>query len=180
MTQPAVFMRAPTAKATLRLAHADDLAALNGVIERAIMTWQLPERVKRLSLPSYRYHTHDLDHLHLVVAEDADHAVIGVAAWTPAHPRDLRTGEHGLLLHGLYVDPAYQRRGVGARLLDAVETAAQAQGLDGVLAKAQADAVAFFEASGWQRLPIEDPKRDYPHRFWRIARSKTWPAVAGH
>ncbi|WP_018507015.1 hypothetical protein [Thiobacillus thioparus] len=25
-----------------------------------------------LSLPSYRYHLHDLDHLHLVVAEDAD------------------------------------------------------------------------------------------------------------
>lgn len=180
MTRPAVFMRAPATTATLRLAHADDLAALNGVIERAIMTWRLPERVKRLSLPSYRYHPHDLDHLHLVVAENADRVIIGVAAWQTAHPRDLRTGQHGLLLHGLYVDPAYQRRGVGARLLEAVDTAAQAQGFDGVLAKAQADAVAFFEASGWQRLPIEDPKRDYPHRFWRIARCRTGPAIASH
>ena len=146
MTRPAVFMRASATTATHRLAHADDLAALNGVIECAIMSWRLSERVKRPSLPSYRYHPHDLDHLHLVVAENADRVVIGV----------------------------------GARLLEAVETAAQAQGFDGVLAKAQADAVAFFEASGWQRLPIEDPKRDYPHRFWRIARSRTGPAVARH
>ena len=79
---------------------------------------------------------------------------------------------------------SYQRRGVGARLLEAVESAAQAQGFDGVLAKAKAqadaDAVAFFEASGWQRLPTEDPKRDYPHRFWRIARCRTGSAIASH
>lgn len=156
----------PTTAFRLRQAHADDLPAINGVVQRAIATWQLPERVKRLSLPSYRYHAHDLVHLHLVVAEDADRALVGVAAWEPANPRDLPAGKHGLLLHGLYVDPAHQRRGAGSKLLDAVATAARAQDLDGVLVKAQAEAIGFFEACGLQRLPVEDAARHYPHRFW--------------
>ncbi len=167
--RPAVFAQPPTTALRLRRAHADDLPVINGIVERAIATWQLPERVKRLSLPSYRYHTHDLDHLHLVVAEDASHALVGVAAWEPASPRDLPAGMNGLLLHGLYVDPARQHRGVGTCLLDASMAAARAQGLAGVLVKAQADACGFFEARGLQQIPVEDPARDYPHRFWQAA-----------
>lgn len=166
----AALMQSPTTAFRLRQAHADDLPAINGIVERAIATWQLPERVKRLSLPSYRYHAHDLVHLHLLVAEDADHAPVGVAAWEPANPRDLPAGQRGLLLHGLYVDPACQHRGVGSQLLDAAETAARAQGLDGVLVKAQADANGFFEARGLQLLSVEDVARHYPHRFWLPAR----------
>jgi N-acetylglutamate synthase-like GNAT family acetyltransferase len=162
MTQPITAFR-------LRQAQAADLAAINGVVERAIATWQLPERVKRLSLPSYLYQAHDFDHLHLIVAEDAAHALVGVAAWEPANPRDLAAGQRGLLLHGLYVDPAYQHRGVGSQLLDAAAAAARTQGFDGVLVKAQADANGFFEARGLQRLPVEDPARHYPHRFWLAA-----------
>lgn len=164
-------MQVPTTAFRLRSAHAADLPALNGVIERAIATWPLPERVKRLALPSYRYQPHDLDHLHLVAAADAGGIAIGVAAWEPPHPRDLPAGRRGLSLHGLYVDPAHQRRGVGSRLLDAATDAAQAQGLAGVLVKAQAAAVAFFEARGLQALPVEDPARDYPHRFWLSAQA---------
>lgn len=139
---------------------------MNGVIGRAVMTWRLAERVKRLSRPSYRYHPHDLDHLHIVVAEDAQHAIIGVAAWEAASPRDLPAGKRGLLLHGLHVDPLHLQRGVGTRLLDAASAAAQAHGFDGLLVKAQADADGFFGKQGMQRLPVEDPARDYPHRFW--------------
>jgi len=163
-------MSPPMTTFHLRQAHESDLPAVNGVIERAIATWQLPERVKRLSLPSYRYHAHDLVHLHLVVAENADHALVGVAAWEPANQRDLPAGKNGLLLHGLYVDPSHQHRGIGSRLLDAAEAAARAQGFDGVLVKAQADAKGFFEARGLQRLPVEDAERHYPHRFWLAAR----------
>jgi predicted N-acetyltransferase YhbS len=151
----------------LRPAMPADLAAVNAVIERAVMTWNLPERVKRLTLPSYRYNAHDLDHLHMVVAEDAGHALLGVAAWEPASPRDLPAGKSGLLLHGLYVDPDRQRGGVGSRLLDAALTAAREQGFDGLLVKAQSDAADFFVARGLQRLPVVDPDRDYPHRFWK-------------
>jgi hypothetical protein len=45
MTRPAVFMRSPMTAVRLRTARADDLAALNGVIERTIMTWQPVERM---------------------------------------------------------------------------------------------------------------------------------------
>ena len=153
MSRPAAFMQSPTT-----------------------MAWQLPERVKRLSLPSYRYHPHDLDHLHIVVAEDANHAIVGLASWEPASPRDLPAGTRGLLLHGLYVDPSSQRQGMGSQLLAAAATAARDQGVDGLLVKAQADANGFFAARGLQRLAVDDPARDYPHRYWLAAR----PAVGGH
>jgi L-amino acid N-acyltransferase YncA len=153
----------------LRPAMPADLAAINAVVERAVMTWNLPERVKRLTLPSYRYQPHDLDHLHVVVAEAADRALLGVAAWEPASPRDLPAGQTGLLLHGLYVDPNRQRGGVGSQLLDAAMSAAREQGFDGLLVKAQPDAADFFLARGMQRLPVINPDRDYPHRFWKAA-----------
>jgi predicted N-acetyltransferase YhbS len=153
----------------LRPATSADLAAINAVIERAVMAWQLPERVKRLALPTYRYHPHDLEHLNIVVAESSEHGVIGVAAWEPANPRDLPAGQTGLLLHGLYVDPERQRQGVGRQLLVAAVAAAREQGYNGVLVKAQADAESFFLAQGLQRLECSDPARDYPLRYWADA-----------
>lgn len=167
MSRPAVFMRAPAEVVSIRPAQAADIAALNGVIERAILAWSLPERVKRLSLPSYRYQAHDLAHLHIVVAEDGAHAIVGVAAWEEAGARDVPPGKRGLLLHGIYVDPAKQKQGVGSRLLDAAMNAALESGFDGLLVKAQADASGFFAVRGMTRLPVENPERDYPHRFWQ-------------
>lgn len=174
MSRPAVFVQPPVAAVRVRPADADDLAAVNGVIERAVMTWRMAERVKRLSLPSYRYQVHDLGHLHLVVAEDTLHAIVGVAAWEPATPRDVPGGQRGLLLHGIYVDPEHQHRGIGSALLDAAITAARDAGFDGLLVKAQADAHGFFAGRGLRHLPVEDPARDYPHRFWlALQRSET-------
>lgn len=37
----------------LRPASPADLGEISALIERAVMTWRLPERVKRLALPSY-------------------------------------------------------------------------------------------------------------------------------
>ena len=169
MNPRAVLAHPPAGVPRIRPAGAADLARMNAVVERAIATWQLPERVKRLSLPSYRYHAHDLLHLHLAVAE-ADDAIVGVAAWEDASARDVPGGARGLLLHGLYVDPSHQRRGLGSALLDAAVAAARAGGFDGVLVKAQADASGFFASRGLQRLPVEDPARDYAHRFWLAVR----------
>ena len=73
---------------TLREASKADLVAINQVIDAAIMTWKLPERVKRLSLPSYHYKEHDLQHIKLIVAEDDKQNIIGVAAWEQADPND--------------------------------------------------------------------------------------------
>jgi GNAT superfamily N-acetyltransferase len=69
-------------------------------------------------------------------------------------------------LHGIYVDPAWQQRGVGSRLLAAAGTAAQEKGFDGLLVKAQAEAEGFFEKQGLQKLPLLRPDRDYAHRYW--------------
>jgi len=150
----------------LRPATTADLGAVNAVIQRAVATWNLPERVKRLAMPTYLYNAHDLEHLHIVVAEDSAAGVVGVAAWEPAAARDCPQGRRGLLLHGIYVDPDQQRHGVGARLLSAAAAAAREQGYNGLLVKAQADAEGFFATRGLRRLAVEDADRDYPHRFW--------------
>jgi GNAT superfamily N-acetyltransferase len=152
----------------MRPATVADLGAINALIERAVMTWSLPDRVKRLAMPTYRYGEVDLGHMDIVVAVAGDEsaAVLGVAAWEEASARDCPRGRAGLLLHGIYVDPARHRRGTGSRLLSAAVAAAKAGGVDGLLVRAQAEAVGFFEAAGLRRVPVEDPDRDYAHRFW--------------
>jgi GNAT superfamily N-acetyltransferase len=154
----------------IRPARLADLESINRVISAAVMTWDLPERVKRLALSSYHYHAVDFAHFGMCVAEQHDQ-IVGVAAWEPADPRDLpdelAVGAHGLLLHGLYVDPSHQRQGLGRLLLQPVLQAAQQASVAGVLVKAQSDAVPFFRALGWTELAVRDRVRDYPHRYWQ-------------
>lgn len=151
----------------LRMAHAADLDAVNKLIEAAVMGWALPERVKRLSIASYRYDEHDLSFLELALAETANPGLLGVAAWEPADSADVPDGCAALLLHGLYVAPVRQGGGVGTWLFAAAEQAAIGRGLDGVLVKAQADFAGFFRRLGLEPLPVRDPARDYVHRYWR-------------
>ena len=149
----------------IRAGEAADLEGLNAVIARAVMGWDLPERVKRLSMPLYRYDVLDLEHLDMVVAEH-DGRIIGVATWEEAHSRDVPAGRPALSLHGLYVDPEWQRHGVGRALLAAVRAAAADRGVAGILVKAQVDARGFFAAAGLEPVPVADGERDYAHRFW--------------
>ncbi|MEZ5453106.1 MAG: GNAT family N-acetyltransferase [Thiothrix sp.] len=143
-----------------------DLPAINRVIDAAVMGWKLPERVKRLALPSYRYDAADIQHLSVQVIEMAADGIVAVAAWEPADPRDTPGRQSGLLLHGLYVHPDVQQQGLGKRLLQEVKQAALACGYAGVLVKAQADAESFFAACGLQKLPVEDTARHYAGRYW--------------
>ncbi len=154
----------------LRPATPADLPAINQVIEAAVMTWDLPERVKRLSLPSYRYDAIDLRHLILLVAESPTAGIIGVAAWEGAAAKDCPPGRTALLLHGLYVDPAAQGQGVGSRLLTAAEGAARRARVDGLLVKAQADATGFFARHGMVALPADEPSNQYGRRYWKPLR----------
>ncbi|MFN2338454.1 MAG: GNAT family N-acetyltransferase, partial [Gammaproteobacteria bacterium] len=87
----------------LRQVTTRDLPAINQVIDAAVMGWNLPERVKRLALPSYHYDALDLDHLEIQVVEDGAGDITGVVACEPASPADIPAGMTGLLLHGLYV-----------------------------------------------------------------------------
>ncbi|HSJ49343.1 MAG TPA: GNAT family N-acetyltransferase [Gammaproteobacteria bacterium] len=156
----------------LRQATSGDLPAINRVIDAAVMGWKLPERVKRLALPSYRYDALDLDHLEIHVVEDGAGEITGVVACEPANPADIPTGMTGLLLHGLYVHPRRQRQGLGRRLLQVAEERARHGGYDGLLVKAQPDARGFFEARGMIRLDSRDPSRDYQYRYWKPVREQ--------
>ncbi|MDZ7662639.1 GNAT family N-acetyltransferase [Thiohalophilus sp.] len=156
---------------TLRRATAADLPAVNSVIEAAVMGWALPERVKRLAMPSYRYDTHDLSHLQLWVAETA-RGIVGVAALDTPGPRELpATATSGLLLHGLYVHPDHQQRGIGAQLLQTAEQQVQTRRLDGLLVRAQREAGDFFIHQDLQPLDTDDHEQDYQHRYWKPRRA---------
>ncbi len=160
-------MPSESSSIAIRAATDDDLPAINAIIEACVMGWDLPERVKRLSLDSYRYATEDLDHLALFVATSASGDIVGVAALERADKKDLPANQTGLLLHGIYVMPGWQRSGVGKQLLARAFGEAGEQGVDGLLVKAQADANSYFASQGFIPLPVVDPGRDYPHRWWR-------------
>lgn len=132
-----------------------DLDSADAVVEAAIMTWDLPGRVKRLSLASYRYDAHDLEHLTLLGAVDAGDAIVGVAAWEPASVADTPDGANGLLLHGIYVVPTLHHAGIGSRLIVAAIRAARQARFDGVLVKANPDAQGFFLAKGLRQLATD-------------------------
>jgi GNAT superfamily N-acetyltransferase len=144
-----------------------DLEGINRVIEAAVMTWHLPERVKRLSLPGYRYSSLDLEHLEIVIAEDDRQHTLGVAAWEPAEDGDAPAGKKALLLHGIYVDPPQHHRGIGRLLFSAAEHAVRNQDCDGLLVRAQQGANGFFIAQGMERLHVDSPARQYANRFWK-------------
>jgi GNAT superfamily N-acetyltransferase len=164
-------MYSDTRSWTVRPASASDLRAVNGVIESAIDTWEIPERVKRLCMPLYHYSAQDLAFLDLVVVEAEGVGIVGVAAWDQADAGEAPAGQSALLLHGIYVAPGQHRKGIGTRLFEAAVEAASSRGFDGMLVKAQPGADVFFAALGLERLPVEDASRDYPYRFWKALRS---------
>jgi len=152
---------------TLRQARLSDLQTVNQLIDSAIATWDLADRVKRLAAPLCHYDAHDFDCLELMVAEAESTRLVGVAAWEQADPGDAPGGQHALLLHGIYVAPDLHRNGVGTRLLNAAEEAALSRGFDGLLVKVQPGAEKFFYACGLEPVAVENDSRDYPHRYWK-------------
>lgn len=158
----------PDEQLTLRAITPSDLPAINQVIEAAVQTWNLPDRVKRLSLPSYQYDAFDLSQLAITGAWLNDTAV-AVAAWEPAELADNPPEQRLLLLHGLYVAPDHWRQGLGTRMIAAAQAASAEKGLTGVLVKAQADAVPYFVSRGFRPVPVTDTRRDYQHRLWMPA-----------
>jgi N-acetylglutamate synthase-like GNAT family acetyltransferase len=144
-----------------------DLVRINGIIKAAIDTWQLPERVKRISLPLYCYEEEDLMHMQFLIAETVDAGIVGLATLEEIDTTELASAQHTLLLHGLYVDPFYHRRGIATRLVESAELSARESGISGLLVKAQVDAVSFFNQAGFTKLPVEDYSRDYVYRYWK-------------
>lgn len=156
-----------TASPWLRDANSDDLEQINSVISRAMDSWQIAPRVRRISLPLYQYDRLDLQHLQTIVAEFDNGDLAGVATLESADLTESPQGLNAALLHGLYVDPAYHRQGIGSCLLQRIESLAKAASFDGLLVKANRDARPFFDASGMERLAVIDSARDYPYRYWQ-------------
>lgn len=150
----------------LRSATSADLMFINGIVEAAVMTWSLPERVKRLSMPSYRYDQATFEAVEMQLAVDGDGDIVGLAACCEPAESQALSDRKALLLHGIFVDATNHREGIGRELVQAVRERAKAGGYDGVLVNAQPDALAFFAALGFEQLPVVDEELDYKLRYW--------------
>ncbi|MHA7881111.1 MAG: GNAT family N-acetyltransferase [Saccharospirillum sp.] len=148
----------------LRPATEADLAHINTIIASAIAQWALPERVKRLTLPSLQYTATDLGFQTLRVALNGQEPM-GIVAWEEAGPADRLQQAPTLLLHGIYVDPKAQGQGIGRVLFQQAENAAREQGLAGIVVKAQKGSEAFYQAMGLSPMPVTDASRDFENRF---------------
>ena len=130
------------------------------------MTWKLPDRVKRLVLPSYFYDEVDLEHFLIFVAVEAD-SIIGVASLDTQSQR-VEGNYSALLLHGMFIDPARQRSGIGSQLLEHAENLIREHKVDALIVKVQKDAEEFFKAKGLKKLAVNDPDREYENQYWKL------------
>ena len=156
-------------KIKFRNGKISDLDNINTVIKDAIMTWDLPERVKRLSIGSYLYNSLDFEHINFIVAVDVDCNIIGVATWNDADNKDTPSACNAILLHGIYVSPHFHHKNIGTQLIEKINTVAMSGNYKGVLVKAQKDAIGFFISQGMKKLDVENPSRHYENRFWKDA-----------
>ena len=163
----------------LRIAGRLDLPAINTVIDLAIASWGVAERVKRLALPIYRYRQEDLDHMWLLAAEALDGVLSGVAALEEADSPDCPGPARGVLLHGIFVKPEAMGAGVGGQLLTASAGVAGALSYDGLLIKSVRQSRGFFERCGLQALPAANPN-DYPYRYWLSTGAMPTSAIDPH
>ena len=145
---------------------ATDLGEINAVVEAAVMGWDKAERVKRLALASCQYHADDFDHLTFFGAAGDDGKLVGAVCWETAEVVVGSGIVNALSLHGLYVHPRAQGHGAGSRLYELAAATALRCRLDGLFVKAMREAQGFFARQGMMLLPIQDPVRDYPHRYW--------------
>jgi N-acetylglutamate synthase-like GNAT family acetyltransferase len=152
---------------SIRKGSLEDIDQINQVLEQAVMSWGLPERVKRLAIPSYRYHAYDMNSMSFYLAENASGEVIGVAALEAIPSLEDQKCSPSMLLHGLYVLPEYHHRGIGRQLLSVAEEHAQQEGFSGLMVKAQPEAKVFFSRNGYKELAVEDVRKDYQYRLWK-------------
>jgi len=69
---------------------------------------------------------------------------------------------HGDFLEGLYTAPEYAGQGVGAALLDRLETLMRGRGIDAVRAEASSNAKAFYLRRGYRETGPQTPIGAWP------------------
>ena len=148
-------------------AQASDLQTVNRIVSESIASWGLAERVRRLATPCLHYKEPDLRHMTIVVLSVAQGKNVGVAAWEETHPANTSRHTSGSLLHGLYVLPGHQRRGIGARFIELLAQRTRAANGDGIAVRACRDSVEFFLSRGFEQAPSEGSTDTYPLRLWK-------------
>lgn len=145
---------------SIRPATQTDLSSINSIIESAVMGWHIPERVKRLSLSSLNYSDDDFKYYQIMILE-LDHIPAGVLAMD----HDTYRQDNTSLIHGIYVTPDKQKKGIGTHLLAEAEKLAHQQQARHIMVKAQKDASGFFEACGMKKMAIENEQQDFSSRY---------------
>ena len=148
----------------VRSAGFTDLTTVNLIIKSAVESWQVPDRLKRLSLPLLQYNTSDFEEFELFLHLQGD-----VADGVAALARDANfIGPHATrcaLLHGLYVRSDSQRLGVGKAMQQIVTDHACEMGCEGLLVKAQRVSTSYFAKQGYTEYV--SPEIDYPYLYWK-------------
>jgi N-acetylglutamate synthase-like GNAT family acetyltransferase len=147
----------------VRTAVVSDLPEINYLIDKAVMNWAMPARLKRLASPILLYDRVDLEELRVFVAT-FNGQVVGIAACDIAPLQVLPNGPGGLF-HGLYVLPLIQGQGVGKKLMLAVFHDAKCHQVNGLLIKAQRVSKNYFAHQGMQTLSVDGG--EYPCKYWK-------------
>lgn len=85
-----------------------------------------------------------------------------VVGWLHAAEQELLESGRRCEILGLVVDPAHRARGVGRRLVEAVEAWALARGLDRMAVRsnvARPDSPPFYERLGYERAKTQHASR---------------------
>ena len=154
----------------LRIARSEqsDLTTINGIVERAVLRWPMSMRVKKRAIPLLQYDVIDMASYTFFRCELGDIIVAAIALDFEYTSADRFRNE--LLLHGIYVDPVAQGRGVGRALLDFAEHQARENNFDGVALKAERVSRGFFANCGYSHCAPET-SRDYPYFYRKSVRA---------
>lgn len=157
----------PEGPVTIRPGQPDDLPAINRVIALARDSWDLPERVRRLAGRLHEIGPTAFAGYEIAVAVDPAGIVRGVAVMLLRPPAldDGAPGDRALYLEGLFVEPDAGRRGIGSRLLAAVEDLARREGLNRIDLRARREAIGFFSKMGFVPLGRDDARHAMTRRL---------------
>lgn len=137
---------------TITVAGPADMADVYALRERVFVVEQhVPVDIER--------DTDDEVAVHVVARAPVSGEVVGTGRLVP-------DGERGRVGR-MAVAPEWRGRGLGSRVLAALEDAARSRGFTGVDLHAQAHALGFYERAGYEAHGDEFDEAGIPHRHMR-------------
>ncbi len=148
-------------------ADAAVIDAVNAVLEGAVVSWGLTERGHRLAVPCLRFRGEDARHVGFVTLDVGDLRPGAFAAWESI-AAGAPDGGRTAVLHGLFVLPALQGRGVGTKTLKLAEETLGEHGFNRVGLRAWRDSAPFFLGRGYRPTPGGDGAGLAPMRLCKV------------